>query len=223
VGDTARLRTGVILDRNGNRVPDSTPVRFYFQYDGDTAPKVQEAKTIDGVAHSEFVLSKVGRLLIHVTSEPALNSIGLQITISESGAIVATVAPTPTPIPTLIPTFTPTASPTPTVTPTPVPPALETFLTRKSQNAPWGELLLTLVGIALLSSGGYWVIRQRRDDLSNALRTALWTVIGGLLGYVYFSLGLPGSEALRVAFSGWAPLLMALLGGAIPLLYQLRR
>jgi len=223
VGDTARLRTGVTLDRNGNLVPDGTPVRFYFQYDGDAAPKVQEAKTIDGVAHSEFVLSKVGRLLIRATSEPALSSIGLQITISESGAIVATVAPTPTPTPTLIPTFTPTASLTPTVTPTPVPPALETFLTRKSQNAPWGELLLTLVGIALLSSSGYWVIRQRQNDLSNALRTALWTVSGGLLGYVYFSLGLPGSEVLRAAFSSWAPLLIALLGGAIPLLYQLRR
>jgi beta-N-acetylhexosaminidase len=223
VGDTARLRTGVIVDRNGNPVPNDTPVRFYFQYDGDAAPKIQEGKTSNGVAHTEFVLSKVGRLLIHATSEPALDSIGLQITISESGAIVATVAPTPTPTPTLIPTLTSTPSPTPTVTPTPVPPALETFLTRKSQNAPWGELLLTLLGIALLGGGGYWVIRQRQNDLSSALRTALWTTIGGLLGYVYFSLGLPGSEAVRAAFSGLAPLLMALLGGAIPLLYQLRR
>ncbi len=222
-GDTARLRTGLILDRNGNPVPDGTPVRFYFQYDGEAAPKIQEAKTSNGVAHTEFVLSKVGRLLIHATSEPALDSIGLQITISESGAIVATVAPTPTPTPTLIPTLTPTPSPTPTVTPTPVPPAWETFLTRKSQNAPWGELFLALVGIALLGSGGYWVIRQRQNDLANALRTALWTVIGGLLGYVYFSLGLPGSEVMRAAFSGWAPVLVALLGGAIPLLYQLRR
>ncbi len=222
VGDTTRLRTGVILDRNGHPVPDGTPVRFYFQYD-EAAPTIQESKTSHGVALTEFVLGKVGRLLIHATSEPALDSIGLQITISESGAIVATVAPTPTPTPTLLPTLTPTASPTPTVTPTPVPPALETFLTRKSQNAPWGELLLTLAGIALLGSGGYWVIRQRQNDLANALRIALWTVIGGLLGYVYFSLGLPGSEVMRAAFSGLAPVLTALLGGAIPLLYQLRR
>jgi hypothetical protein len=175
------------------------------------------------VAFTEFVLSKVGRLLIHATSEPALDSIGLQITISESGAIVATVAPTPTPTPTRNPTLTPTASATPTVTPTAVPPALETFLTRKAQNAPWGELLLTLTGIALLGGGGYWLTRQRQNDLAQALRTALWTVIGGLLGYVYFSLGLPGSEVLRTAFGSWAPVLMALLVGAVPLLYQLRR
>jgi beta-N-acetylhexosaminidase len=223
VGDTTRLRTGVIVDRNGNPVPDDTPVRFYFQYDGDAAPTILEGKTSNGVAHTEFVLSKVGRLLIHATSEPALNSIGLQITISESGAIVATVAPTPTPTPTLIPTLTPTPSPTPTVTPTPVPPALEALLTRKSQNAPWGELLTALVGIAVLGGGGYWVIQQRKHDLSSALRTALWTAIGGLVGYVYFSLGLPGSDAVRAAFSGLAPLFMALLGAAILLLYQLRR
>jgi beta-N-acetylhexosaminidase len=222
-GDTMRLRTGVIVDRNGHPVPDGTPVRFYFQYDGETAPTIQESKTSNGVALTEFVLSNVGRLLIHATSEPALDSIGLQITISESGAIVATVAPTPTPTPTRLPTLTPTASATPTITPTPTPPALETFLTRKTQNAPWGELLLTLTGIALLGGGGYWLIRQRQNDLSDALRAALWTAIGGLLGYVYFSLGLPGSEVLRAIFGGFAPVLMALLGGAIPLLYQLRR
>ena len=108
VGDTARLRAGVIVDRNGHPVPDGTPVRFYFQYDGEAAPTIQEGKTSNGVALTEFVLSKVGRLLIHATSEPALDSIGLQITISESGAIVATVAPTPTPTPTRIPTLTPT-------------------------------------------------------------------------------------------------------------------
>ena len=223
VGDTARLRTGVIVDRNGHPVPDGTPVRFYFQYDDEAAPTIKEGKTSNGVALTEFVLSKVGRLLIHATSEPALDSIGLQITISESGAIVATVAPTPTPTPTRLPTLTPTASPTPTITPTPIPPALETFLTRKTQNAPWGELLLTLTGVALLGGSGYWLIRQRQNDLENALRTALWTVIGGLLGYVYFSLGLPGSEVLRAAFGSWASVLMALLGGAVPLLYRLRR
>jgi beta-N-acetylhexosaminidase len=223
VGDTARLRAGVIVDRNGHPVPDGTPVRFYFQYDGEAAPTIQEGKTSNGVALTEFVLSKVGRLLIHATSEPALDSIGLQITISESGAIVATVAPTLTPTPTRIPTSTPTASPTPTVTPTLVPPALETFLTRKVQNAPWGELLLTLTGIVLLGGSGYWLIRQHQNDLAKALRTALWTAIGGLLGYMYFSLGLPGSDVLRATLGGWTPVLLALLGSTILLLYHLRR
>jgi beta-N-acetylhexosaminidase len=223
VGSTARLRAGPILDRNGHPVPDGTPVKFYFQYDGDAAPKVQDAMTINGVARTEFVLDKVGRLLIRATSEPALNSIGLQITIGESGsAVIATVAPTPTPTVTRIPTVTPTVTATPTATPTPLPGPVEAFFTRKPQNAQWGELILALIGVTALAGGGYWAARQQRDDLSGALHVALWAAIGGLLGYVYFSLDLPGSELLRSAMGGWAALLMTLLGGAVPLLFWLR-
>ena len=63
VGDKAVIRAGPILDRNGHPVPDNTPVKFFFQYDGDPAPKIQEAMTLDGMARTEFVLDKVGRLL----------------------------------------------------------------------------------------------------------------------------------------------------------------
>jgi hypothetical protein len=222
VGGTARIRTGQVIDRNGHQVPDGTPVKFFFQYDGDAAPKQQDAMTVNGVARTEFVLDKVGRVLIRATSEPALSSVTLQITISEGGAVVATVAPTPTPTPTRIPTITPTPTLTPTATPTLMPGPLEAFFTRKPQNAQWGELLLALLGIAVLGSGGYWVARQRRDDLSDALRVVLWTAIGGLTGYVYFSLGLPGSDLLRSIIGGWAALLMVLLGGMVPLLYWMR-
>ena len=124
VGDKAVIRAGPILDRNGHPVPDNTPVQFSFQYDGDLAPKIQEAMTLDGMARTEFVLDKVGRLLIHASSEPALGSTVLAITIRESGgAIVATVVPTPMPTATRVPspTRTPTTTPTSTATPLPGP------------------------------------------------------------------------------------------------------
>ncbi len=224
VGDRAVIRAGTIVDRNGHPVPDDTPVEFYFQYDGDPAPKIQEAMTLDGMARTEFVLDKVGRLLIHATSEPALNSTVLEITISESGgAIVATVVPTPTPTATRIPTATrtPTTTPTPTVTPLPGP--VVAFFTHKPQNAQWGELILALIGVAAISGGGYWAMRQRRVDLARALRVGLWCASGGLIGYVYFTLGLPGSDLLRVALNSWGVLLCVALGGILPLLYSLRR
>ncbi|MBI5565310.1 MAG: hypothetical protein HY870_10455, partial [Chloroflexi bacterium] len=63
VGDTARIRTGTIMDRNGHAVPDGTPVRFQFQY-AESAPVVQWGTTVNGVARTEFVLDKEGRLLI---------------------------------------------------------------------------------------------------------------------------------------------------------------
>ncbi|HTP11365.1 MAG TPA: hypothetical protein VMP08_24100, partial [Anaerolineae bacterium] len=224
VGDRAVIRTGTIVDRNGHPVPDETPVKFFFQYDGDPAPKVQEATTLDGMARTEFMLDKVGRLLIRASSEPALNSTVLEITIGESGsAVVATVAPTPAPTATRIPTATRTPTSTPTPTPTPLPGVVEAFFTRKPQNAQWGELILALIGVVAIGGGGYWAMRQRRGDLTHALRASLWCAIGGLIGYVYFTVGLPGSDLLRTVVSGWGVLLMVLLGGALPLVYWLRR
>ena len=220
VGDTTRLNAGVIVDHNGNPVPDGTPVQFYIQADDATVPVVQVASTVNGLAHTDLLLEKEGRLLIRAVSEPALTSTLLQVTISESGAVVATVAPTPTPTvtPTPTPTRTPTPTPTPTATPTPSP--VESFM-RKPQNARWGELWVALLGCAVLSVIAYSLV-QRRADMGRALRAGLWTAAGGLLGYVYFSLGGPGSAGLRVTFDSWAALAMTLLGGALPMLYWLR-
>jgi beta-N-acetylhexosaminidase len=224
VGDKAVIRAGPILDRNGHPVPDNTPVKFIFQYDGDLAPKIQESMTLDGMARTEFVLDKVGRLLIRARSEPALGSTVLAITIRESGgAIVATVVPTPLPTATRIPTPTHTPTTTPTSTATPLPGPVEAFFTYKPQNAQWGELILALIGVAVIGGGGYWAMRQRRGDLSHALRVGLWCAIGGLLGYVYFTLGLPGSDLLRALLSSWGALLIVVLGGMLPMVYWLRR
>jgi hypothetical protein len=224
VGEKAVIRAGTIVDRNGHPVPDDTPVRFSFQYDGDPAPKIQEAMTLDGMARAEFVLDKVGRLLIRASSEPALGSTVLEITIRESGGvIVATLVPTPTPTATRIPapTRTPTSTSTPTATPLPGP--MEALFSRKPQNAQWGELILAMIGVAAMGAGGYWAMRQRRGDLTDALRAGLWCAIGGLIGYVYFTLGLPGSEALRTLLSSWGAVLIVILSGMLPLVYWLRR
>ena len=182
----------MIVDRNGHPVPDGTPVRFFFQYDGDAAPKIQEAKTLDGVARTEFVLSKVGRLLIRASERAGVEfDRCCRSRSARAAAMVATVVPTPTPTPTRFPTATrtPTLTPTPTVTPLPGP--METFLTRKPQNAQWGELILALIGVAVIGGGGYWADAPApRMIWRTRCARALWTVIGGLIGYVYFTLGL---------------------------------
>jgi hypothetical protein len=82
---------------------------------------------------------------------------------------------------------------------------------------------LALIGVAALGGGGYWAMRQRRGDLADALRAGLWCAIGGLIGYVYFTLGLPGSEALRTLLSSWGAVVIVMLGGMLPLMYWLRR
>ncbi len=100
---------------------------------------------------------------------------------------------------------------------------MEAFFTHKPQNAQWGELILALIGVVAIGGGGYWAMRQRRGDLSHALRAGLWCAIGGLIGYVYFTLGLPGSDLLRALLSSWGALLIVVLGGMLPMVYWLRR
>ena len=100
---------------------------------------------------------------------------------------------------------------------------MEAFFIHKPQNAQWGELVLALIGAVAIGFGGYWAMRQRRGNLSHALRVGLWCAIGGLTGYVYFTLGLPGSDLLRAVLSSWGALLIVVLGGMLPMVYWLRR
>ena len=222
VGDTAKIRTGPIVDRNGYPVPDGTPVRFLFQY-GESAPVMQGSTTVSGVARTEFVLDREGQVLISVASEPALNSIALQITINEAGAIVATLAPRPTATPTRLPTVTPTATATPTVTPTATPSFMQTLLRDKPQHARWSEFLLALLGAALMGSVGYSRLQVAGRDRSRAVRVGLFALSGALLAYTGLGLGLPGADWLRSNFGAWSALIVALIGGTLLLVWAERR
>jgi hypothetical protein len=223
VGDTARIRTAVVTDRNGNPVPDGTPVQFIFQYDTDAAPTIQNGSTLNGVARTEYVLDQAGRLLIRATSEPALNSVTVQITTGEGIAVVATLVPTPIPTNTAMPLPTNTPRPTPTLTPTLAPDYWEVFWTQKPQHALWGEWGLGLLGVLVIGGGGFLAMRARQNERSRALRVALWCALGGLAGYLWLSASLPGSDWLRGMFGAGAALLAGLIGGVIPLLYWLRK
>ncbi len=224
VGDSMKIRTGAIIDHNGHPVPDGTRVSFIFQYDDGSAATMQDAATQNGAAKTDYVLNKTGRLLVRARSEPALSSITLQITISEGGQfVVATLAPTPTPTITRSPTPTRTPSPTPTITSTPVPSFMQTWFIEKPKHAQWDELLLALIGVLLIGGGSFWRARNGRGDVSAALRTGLWAAIGGLIAYVLFDLGAPGSDWLRSLFGAGAALIVALIGGAISWLWLMRK
>jgi beta-N-acetylhexosaminidase len=221
-GDTAKIRTGTIMDRNGHAVPDGTPVRFQFQY-ADAAAQVHWATTVSGVARAEFVLDRVGQLLIRAASEPALASITLQITINDAGAIVATLPPVPTATPTRLPTITPTASSTPTVTPTPTPGFMQMLLQEKPQHARWTELILALLGAVVVGGSGYWRMQAAGHDRVRALRVGLLAMTGALIAYAGLGLSLPGTDWLRTNFGAWAALIVALIGGTLLLVWAEKR
>jgi len=212
VGDTLRLKTGVIVDRNGHPVPDGTPVTFRFFYPAESlALPRQEVTTVDGMAGASIVLEREGQLEITAASSSARKSTTLVVTIKGGEPVTfATVVPTPTftPTPTVIPTSTPTSTPlpptlTPTLTPTPVAVLPEKGVERRLGG---GDLLLSLLSISLVGGAGYVV--QRKQCPSTRLRTSLMSLVWGLVGYNLYGLGLPRVELFQRLPKRWgAPLI----------------
>ena len=121
VGDTLRIETEPILDRNGNIVPDGTPAIFTLSFVTEGVQTQQDSATIDGIAVASFTLRRAGQVVIQVSSVEATTSITFEINASEDqqAAVLQTIEPpTITVAPVIIPTETPTETPLPTDTPT---------------------------------------------------------------------------------------------------------
>jgi beta-N-acetylhexosaminidase len=222
-GDTLKLHTSVILDRNGHPVPDGTEVTFSrtFSQSAELAPLV--ANTQNGMATVSFVLDRNGPLRVRASSDPAMTSVTLQLTVAEQPSEPKIVYP---PTPTVQPTVTVTSTPAPTETPTPTPtpsPQDQGSVRRVG----WRDLLMALAGVFVTGGAGYGTqrVRKRReadtDVVSRALQGGLWSVIAGLTGYVLYGLGAPGCEWVRATFGEWAALFVVVVFGAIPVLIVL--
>ncbi len=236
VGDSLRLQAGVIVDSNGNPVPDNTIVRF-IEWDrvGGGRSILAEAPTRNGLAQWDYVLetrTEGGKFRIGVTAGNALISQELDITVSNSAqgeAQVRIIDPTPAPTNTPSPTATP--SPTSTLTPSPTL-TLAPTLTPQPPNTvepviqiELSELLtLAAMSVGLMCVAVMAVVGSRRLHMEPAQQIGwpLWGMVGGLLFYVYVLLGLPGT-AVFVTLGAWAGLASTLLGGLAGLaVYRVR-
>jgi beta-N-acetylhexosaminidase len=207
VGDPLNVHTSVIVDRNGNPVPDGTPVIFNYVYIDEGLGGQVEAVTAEGVAETTLTLEHAGLLEIRATSEPAMNSLPLQVI--KLGEVIEILTPTPTPTPTSTPTPTPTPTPTSTPTPTPTPTLTPTPTPTPVPPPPppppeprvvWPDLIYALVGALAAALVVFLIgtaLRLRARYWNPALRVALWSLVFGIAGYIWFALGLPGSEYLE--------------------------
>lgn len=228
LGDTITLRTGVIVDHNGHRVPDGTPVTFILEYpnEGVELPR-QETTTRDGVAETTVVLEREGQLAVQVMAGAARQSTTLLLTIEgEEPAEIATVVPpstetatpAPTPTQTATPTPTDTPAPTPTITPTPTPmPA--TLVRHIPPNAVgWRTLLMALTSIGVFGI----VIAAIRTELPRNARARqfLLTLVCGLATYIlYFAVWGMGILPARLGSSHGA-ILLSFLGALLPTIFN---
>jgi beta-N-acetylhexosaminidase len=232
VGDPLRVRTSVIVDANGNPVPDGTPVLFHYVYVDEGLGGQVEATTIDGSAETTLTLEHAGLLEIRATSDPAHNSLPLQVVkLGETTEILTptptptstptptpTLTPTPTPTLTPTPTFTPTATPTPTPTPQPPPPE------PPKPRVEWIDLALAFLGMVGAGSvvlAATWSLsaagRLPARASPRVARSLLWSVACGLAGYLFYGLGLPGSALLEGMDPGLRGLLIGFGFGLLPL------
>jgi beta-N-acetylhexosaminidase len=215
-GDTLRLQTNEIVDRNGNPVPDGTPAEFIFTYPQEGLEHSVAVTTQDGVAQTNITLDRVGQLRVSIRAEPVPRAVRLEVDIREGEpAVVVPITPTPTPTPT--PTVTPTAEPTPVRTPTP---AVETEpeeeIPATDWDVGWRDLLLSIAIIGTVAIGVYAVHWQQRRDLVSALRIGLWSIAGGLAAYIFLALETPGSQWLREQAGELSTVATAFLGAAAP-------
>lgn len=201
-GDLIPVRAGVIRDQNGNPVPDDTPVQFILS--GGSDPVIQVEKTRAGIARTTFMIDRTGTLEIRVVSEPAKDSMALQIDISPETGMG--IGPTATPAP----TETPTLEPSPTMTPQPV----ETPAPTSRNHTDFGDWLLVLLVTTIVGGSVYWLTAM--FSVSRwGVRGGLLVLIGGLLTYTYLALGMPGSKELLENAGRWGVLLVTMIGSGL--------
>ncbi|MBN1666876.1 MAG: hypothetical protein JW862_07295 [Anaerolineales bacterium] len=200
LGENLPLRTGVILDYNGNPVPNNTTVQFQININGNEQPAITSS-SVNGIARLSLPINQSGNWQINATSGLAhSNPIVLEIPQEEQ---------TPTPTPTLTPTETPTSTPVPTIpapTATPVPVIEEPE--ESTGLLDWSLALIVCLSVAWgAARTGALVGRVRRG-----VRWGFAALIGGLLTYSYTILGLPGSEWAVDTNGHWGVLLLTLAG-----------
>jgi beta-N-acetylhexosaminidase len=213
IGDPITIASGIIVDHNGNQVPDGTIVRFLLYYPGENTPsQIIESQTSQGTASGNLMIDQSGEINIRAESGQALTS---DILTFEIPSETFTETP-PVPTQTQAPTSTPTLAPTDTPTLTPLPTVIPDGETNQG-SVNFGDWLAALILTAIVSGSNYWFMNIKRG-LRWGVRAALLPFIGGMFTYTYLAINMPGSEAMTQKLGAWGILLTVLIGAGIGVL-----
>ena len=179
------------------------------------------ATTKNGVAEAAVTVDRTGQLDISIQADPVPRTIAMQITIQE-GQVDIVVPNTPTPSPTVVvPTPVPTKVPEPVLENTPSPTPEPMVQEEEPPVADGGvgllDLVLALLGVAIASGVGYYLVRLNNGPVTRALRLVLWCVVSGTVLYTAYALRIPGAAWLRNQSGVWAAGWITLFGSAVPI------
>ena len=182
--DQVDLFTGIILDHNGNPVPDGTPVTFIITVQG-VSTSLPQVTTTDGSAHTSFFVDSSEDLSIHAVSSLA-RSQSISISILGENEIAPTEVPPPSPTAEIL-----LSSPT-----TPIENEPSTQPSKLSEfSSLWLEWVFSLVLILIISLVAYQVGTNTGIVLWG-IRWFLSCLIGGMAAYNYLLLNLPGVDLI---------------------------
>jgi beta-N-acetylhexosaminidase len=184
VEDLINLHTGIILDHNGNPVPDGTPVLFAVSSQGELA-YLPQVTTLDGSASTTYLVQDGNNLIIQAESSRA-RSETVEINIlgdSTSDAAESTTdngEPESSQTPAEVPLGTDEAN-------QPIP--IET------KPIYWSIWFFSLVIITSISLAAYQ-IGAKYGVVRWGIKWGFSSFISGLIAYNYILLDLPGSSLL---------------------------
>ena len=234
VGSTLTLRTSVLLDRNGNPVPDGTTLEFRLYYPAESLelPRLR-VTTVGGVAQTSITLERSGRLEVTALTNSGASSTTLVVSIQgdEPGTIATIVPPTATPMPTDTPTATPTATATATATATTIPTATPTATPTPTpvpeEPPPPPVVRDNLLGWGLAGVAGGDVLANLAVSYGirtrvRRLRLVLLSLVFGLVAYCAYAMGLSHIEALDTLPRAAAAAIVSGVAALVPGLAFLR-
>ncbi len=205
MGENVRIQAGPIVDQHGNRVPDGTVVRFTVRLASENLIVSQpEATTQNGLATIDYRIERDGIFEVSAISEPARTSGTLVL--NTQGGLAQVILPTSTPMPTPTATLVPTPTQTPQATPTPEPQANE---------SGYPKLTDWLLSVLIVVIGGLlaWVVGYKWWGGTRwAMRSASFTIIGGLSSYLLLTLGIKPIMALVKQSASWFVVQMTVIG-----------
>jgi beta-N-acetylhexosaminidase len=212
VGDVLNIKTAVIIDNNRNPVPDNTPVDFIItqQSEGVSAVTINSF-TVDGIGRANVALERTGLLSITAQSGKAQVSEILQFNVDVDVPAQATLIS-----PTLSPTLTIEPSPEtndPTPTSGPQTDGDSGEIPGENQLGFVG-IIFGALGLAVVGGAGYATVIRQNIPEEIRLRCVLLPIVGGLLGYNYLALDLPGASGLLSAMGPFSGFIVAIITGA---------